>query len=117
MKLLADENFPPSLISELQKKRHNVRRIQRAAKGISDLKVREIAVKENRIIITFDGDFLRTESSFGLVSTMLFDFPNVEPKEVIPYLDLIIKTISQLKKKKKPFIARYSKLGLEILPS
>lgn len=77
MKLLADENFPPTLISYLQKKRHDVKRIQRSAKGISDTKVREIAKKENRIIITFDKDLLN--EGILTVSIMLFDFPNMKP--------------------------------------
>ena len=36
MKLLADENFPPSLIAVLQKKRHDVKRIASFLNGALD---------------------------------------------------------------------------------
>lgn len=113
MKLLADENFPPSLISYLQKKRHNVKRIQRSAKGISDVNVYEKAAQENRIIITFDKDFLTRKQN--PVSVMIFDFPDMVPDEILPYLDMIIQVISSLKRRKKNFIAVYSKKGLEMI--
>ena len=106
MKLLADENFPPTLVSWLQRKRHDVKRIQRSAKGIVDLSVRERAIKENRIIITFDKDFLTTGAE---KSVMIFDFPRMNPEEIIPYMDGAIVKISKLRRKKKPFIAVYSK--------
>ncbi len=113
MKLLADENFPSSLVSYLQRKRHNLKRIQRSAKGISDIRVREIAQKENRIIITFDQDFL-TKNDPGInINVMLFKFPNLKPEEIILYMDKIIQAISDLKKRKKSFLATYSKAGLE----
>lgn len=108
MKLLADENFPPSLIAELQKKRHDVKRIQRAARGISDINVRLKAFKENRIIITFDRDFLKTKQERKAVSVMLFSFPEYTPEEIVPYLNGAIEEIKKLKKKKKPFTAIYS---------
>lgn len=115
MKLLADENFPPTLISYLQKKRHDVKRIQRSAKGTSDISVREKAVKENRVIITFDKDFLKAEGEERLFSVMIFDFPNMQPIEILPYLDAIVKAISDLQKRKRYFTAAYSVTGLELL--
>lgn len=114
MKLLADENFPPTLISYLQQKRHNVKRIQRTAKGVSDISVRERAIKENRVIITFDKDFLKSEQTEKLFSVMIFDFPNMMPAGVIPYMDSAIKSIVNLKKRKKRFAATYSTNGLEL---
>lgn len=115
MKLLADENFPPTLISYLQKKRHDVKRIQRSVKGTSDISVREKAVKERRVIITFDKDFLKTEGKERLFSVIIFDFPNMQPVDILPYLDATIKAISNLKKRKRYFTAVYSVAGLELL--
>ncbi len=114
MKLLADENFPSSLTSFLQKKRHNIKRIQRTAKGVSDLNVRERAIKENRVIITFDKDFLRSDEK-KLFNVVIFDFPNMMPKDVIPYMESVIKSITDLRKRKKYFTARYSVEGLELI--
>lgn len=113
MKLLADENFPPSLISYLQKKRHDVKRILRSSRGTSDISVYEKAVKENRIIITFDKDFLIEKSPIS-VSVMVFEFPDNKPEEVLLYLDVIVQVMTNLKRKKKHFVAKYSKSGLEL---
>lgn len=111
MKLLADENFPPSLVSYLQKKQHNVKRVQRSARGISDSDVFELASRENRIIITFDKDFLKLKKP--TVSVMILEFPNLQPEQIAPYLDEIIQAIKNLKRKKR-FIGIYSKSGLEL---
>lgn len=115
MKLLADENFPPSLISYLQRKRHDVKRIQRSAKGTSDVNVYTKAVKENRVILTFDKDFLTKKDRLTSANVMIFDFPSLLPEEILIYLDKIILTITGLKRKKKPFLASYSKAGLELI--
>lgn len=115
MKLLADENFPPSLIARLQKKRHDVKRIQRATRGISDINVRFQALKENRIIITFDKDFLKIEHGEEAVSIMLFSFPQFTSEEIAPFLGGAIDEIKKLKRKKKPFIAIYSEEGVTLI--
>ena len=115
MKLLADENFPPTLISYLQKRRHDVKRIQRDLRGVSDSAVLEKALKESRVIVSFDKDYLRSEKVETQVSTMILDFPNVKPEEIIPFMDEIINVIIRLKRKKKHFIVCYSKDGLETI--
>lgn len=113
MKLLADENLPPSLVSYLQKNKHDVKRVQRSLHGVSDLIVKEKAVLEGRIIISFDKDYLQSVEGEDKVSVMVLDFPKFKPEEVIPYMDKIINAIKQLKRKKKPFIAYYSETGLK----
>lgn len=112
MKLLADENFPPTLVSYLQRKRHNIKRIQRTARGAVDVTVSERAQKENRIVITFDKDFLKKEVE--VKGVMIFDFPKMKPEEIIPYMDEAIDEISHLNRKKKPFVAIYSKKGVQL---
>lgn len=115
MKLLADEDVPPTLISYLQKSRHNVKRIQRSMHGVSDSIVREKAFLEKRIIISFDKDYLKSVEGEESVSVMILDFPGFKPEEIVPYVDSIISAINTLKKKKKPFVACYSEAGLEII--
>lgn len=113
MKLLADENFPPSLISELQRKHHNVKRIQRALKGISDISVLKRAQIENRVLITFDKGIVANKQEKLGVSVMVLDFPSLKPEQIAPYLDDILQVIIRLKRSKKTFKAIYSKKGLE----
>lgn len=115
MKLLADENFPPTLISYLQKKHHDVKRIQRSAKTTSDTNIKKKATQENRIILTFDKDFLKTEEREELFSAVVFEFPYLEPEAILVYMDKAIESISRLKKRKKHFTATYSAVGLEPL--
>lgn len=112
---MADENFPPSLIAILQKKRHDVKRIQRAARGISDVNVRLRAFKENRTIVTFDRDFLKAKHEEEAVNVMLFSFPNYTPEEIVPFLDGAIEEIKKLKKKKKSFTAICSEQGVTLI--
>lgn len=83
--------------------------------GVSDLVVREKALKDKRIIISFDKDYLKSVEGEEKVSVMVLDFPKFKPEEIIPYMDKIINVISQLKRKKKPFITSYSEGGLEII--
>ncbi len=114
MKLLADENFPPTLISYLQKKHHDVKRIQRSAKTISDLSIKKLAVQENRIIFTFDKDFLKKEGG-RLFNVVVFDFPYTEPNDILVHMDKAIESINRLKKRKRYFTTVYSVAGLELI--
>lgn len=115
MKLLADENFPPSLVSYFQKKRHDIKRIQRSSRGVSDATVREKALLEKRIVISFDKDYLKSVDKPKKASVIVLDFPNTKPYGIIPHMDKIINAIVTLKRKKKSFVACYSKVGLEII--
>lgn len=116
MKLLADENFPPTLISYIQKRRHNIKRIQRSTKGISDSSVRDQAIKENRVILSFDKDFLKQDNKkLVLVSVVVFDFPYTKPVDIITYMNNVISEITRLKKRRKYFTAIYSIQGLRLL--
>lgn len=115
MKLLADEDVPPTLVSYLQRKRHNVKRIQRSMHGVSDSAVREKAFLEKRIIVSFDKDYLKSVEGKEDISVMVLDFPGLKPEKMIPFMDSIISAVNTLKKKKKPFVACYSEAGLEVV--
>ena len=56
-KFLADDNIPKSVVQRLRELGYDIVRASEYAKGLSDKEVAFIAVKENRIIITFDSDF------------------------------------------------------------
>lgn len=114
MKLLADEDFPPTLVSFFQKKHHNVKRIQRSTRGVSDTSVEEKAIRENRIIVTFDKDFLKKRLKQDIFSVIVFDFPYLKPTTILPYMNNAVESIIKLKRRKKYFTARYSSAGLEL---
>lgn len=57
MRFLVNENYPFPSISLLRKKGYDVKSIAENQFGISDNEVIDIAIKENRIILTFDRDY------------------------------------------------------------
>lgn len=61
MRFLANENFPDPSILLLRDAGHDVRSIRTDHPGISDQQVIAFAQAEDRIIITFDKDYGRTD--------------------------------------------------------
>lgn len=59
MKILADENLSQSIIKKLQKAGFDVLDIKRKSHRYQDKVLLKQAEEENRIIITFDTDFLQ----------------------------------------------------------
>ena len=70
MRFLADENIPDSLVRLLAADGHDVTSISRDASGASDTVVLARAVREARILLTFDKDF--GEMALGAGSTTAF---------------------------------------------
>ncbi len=58
-RLLADENIPQTVIIALREKGYDIASVWELRPGMSDEEVVELAIKESRIIITFDKDFGR----------------------------------------------------------
>jgi len=58
-RLLADENIPRTAITTLREKGYDVASAWELRPGMSDEEVVELAVRESRIIVTFDKDFGR----------------------------------------------------------
>jgi len=56
-RLLADENIPRTVIVTLRGKGYDTVSVYELRPGMRDEDVVELAVKERRIIITFDKDF------------------------------------------------------------
>ncbi len=57
MKFLANENFPAASVMALRSLDYDVSSVAEDVPSISDEKVMEIAIAENRTIITFDRDY------------------------------------------------------------
>jgi hypothetical protein len=57
MRFLANENFPGAAVSALKAAGHDVVWIRTASPGITDREVLKWAVREERILLTFDKDF------------------------------------------------------------
>lgn len=81
MDFLANENFPLPGIRRLRGAGHDVAAIASEESGISGEEVLERAVRESRVILTFDRDYGRLIFEFGLPA------PPEEPAERL--LDLL----------------------------
>ncbi len=57
MKFIADENFPLPSVRILSAARHDVVAVAQASPGIADETVLERAVREARVLLTFDRDY------------------------------------------------------------
>lgn len=98
MNFLADENIPSSLVRALRGAGHTVKDLKEERLfGIHDKKVIELARKENRIILTYDKDFLHyIQLHQPKVGMIILRFRNQQPKKVIPLvLSFIQSSLSQ----------------------
>jgi predicted nuclease of predicted toxin-antitoxin system len=57
MRILTDENIPLLAVHALRTAGHDVHSIRESARGISDIEIAEIGLREDRLILTFDKDF------------------------------------------------------------
>ena len=57
MRFLADENFPGNAVTALQARGHDIVWIRTAAPGSKDEEILAWAVREERVLLTFDKDF------------------------------------------------------------
>ena len=85
MRFLADENIPRDAVTELETAGHDIVWVRTVAPGSKDEDVLALAVREERIILTFDKDFGELAWRTGLpVSTgiVLFRLPMPASTEV-----------------------------------
>ena len=57
MRFLADENIPGDAVTELETAGHDIVWVRTVAPGSKDEDILALAVREERIILTFDKDF------------------------------------------------------------
>jgi len=91
-KLLANENFPYSSVVILRNAGFDVLSISEEHSGITDNNVIEIAIKENRTILTFDKDYGELvfkygyQPSQGIIYFRLEEFTPHEPGVYLVFL-------------------------------
>jgi predicted nuclease of predicted toxin-antitoxin system len=85
MRFLADENFPGAAVAKLQAAGHDIVWVRTAAPGSKDEDILAVAVREERIILTFDKDFGELAGRAGLPMSsgvILFRLPMLAPTDV-----------------------------------
>lgn len=89
MKFLADEDFPIFGVKLIDNAGHDIRSIRLDSPGIEDEEVLELALKEGRIILTFDKDYgeLIYHKGYtpppGLIFFRLITYYPQEPAEIL----------------------------------
>lgn len=84
MNLLANENFPLSSIEVIQRNNFNIKSIATDFSGITDQEVMEIALWEDRTILTFDRDYGELIFKYGYkpsAGVILFRWDQFRPTE------------------------------------
>lgn len=92
MKFLLDENVPNMCKKELEAYGYtDIKRINDFGKGLPDNKVFEIAVKEERTIITIDTDFhsFKELHHYGIISIS---------GKILDKVGIIVKTLRQIER-------------------
>ncbi|OGE27643.1 hypothetical protein A2867_01460 [Candidatus Daviesbacteria bacterium RIFCSPHIGHO2_01_FULL_40_11] len=111
MKFLADEDFPKPLVIKIISAGYSVKTVQqKALQGSSDEIVANLALKEKRIILTFDKDFLKNQTKH--LSVIIFSFPKIPTSEIILLIGNFLEDLKQFKLSKGT-VLKFSKHGLE----
>jgi predicted nuclease of predicted toxin-antitoxin system len=85
MRFLANENFPGSAVAALDAAGHDVVWVGTSAPGSSDPEVLASAIRDQRILLTFDKDFGELAKASGLpiaCGVILFRIPMPRPENV-----------------------------------
>jgi len=85
MRFLANENFPGAAVRALEEAGHNTVWVRAMAPGASDHEVLAWAVREERILLTFDKDFgelARTSALPAMCGVVLFRIQMPKPEDV-----------------------------------
>lgn len=101
MQFLANENFPFPSIKLLRAAGYDIKSIAEDFQGITDPEVIQIALKENRIILTFDknyGELLFKNTVATPPAVVFFRFKGLEPI----YAGTILKSILESQAVKLP---------------
>jgi hypothetical protein len=83
MRFLADENFPGTAVAALRTDGHDVSWVLTEAPGKDDRAVLAWAVRQQRVLLTFDKDFgeLASDPSLAATGVILFRIPPGKPAE------------------------------------
>jgi predicted nuclease of predicted toxin-antitoxin system len=98
LRLLADENIPRTIVTNLQRAGHDVLHILDVAAGADDLRVEQLAARERRAILTFDKDFgdLALRRGVARSGVVLLRFTPADPAEAASLVSVAIATVGDV---------------------
>lgn len=94
MKFLADENFPITAFNILRESGYDIKHIAYEMHSVADTDVIDFAIQENRIILTFDGDYGTLIFKFGYrpPGVVYFRLENITPDEPARFVMSIVRS-------------------------
>jgi predicted nuclease of predicted toxin-antitoxin system len=94
MRLLADENFPRSLVEALRTDGHDVLWVRTDCTGWSDVRLLNLAESESRIVLTLDKDFwqiaLQRRVPVKQSGVVLFRIHPATPEMLEPFVRVFV---------------------------
>jgi len=93
--LLADENFPGSVLRGLAAAGHDILSVAASSPGISDLAVLELACRTGRRLLTFDADFGELVFSRGAPAPTAILYFRLHPIVTEEVLQLALRALAQ----------------------
>lgn len=103
MKFLADENVPQTIIRYLRAHGHDTTDIKRTVhRGDSDQKLLVLTTVEERILITFDTDFVTPVYLPQTAAIVILHFPRVRPADMLPKIEQLLQALAS-KRLKRPY--------------
>ena len=96
-KLLADENIPKTIIDKLRGQGYDVLSLLEIRPGMSDDEVVDIAMRESRIILTFDKDFGRIALlKPEIPGVVLLRIPLLNPAYILKRIVAVLENVEDL---------------------
>jgi predicted nuclease of predicted toxin-antitoxin system len=98
MKFLADENFPITAFRLLREFGHDIKHVAFEMPSVADTDVMDLAIAEDRIILTFDGDYGTLIFKFGYrpPGVVYFRLTKISPDEPAYILMNLVKENLQI---------------------
>ena len=116
MKFLADENVPQTIIRYLHTHGHDTIDVKRTAhRGEPDGRILTWSAEEDRIVITFDKDFVTPVYLPQNAAIVILHFPRVRPINILPKVELLLNALAS-KRLKRPYRILLQKESLTVLP-
>lgn len=116
MKFLADENVPQTIIRYLRAKGHDTTDVKRTShRGEPDQKLLAMSSAEDRILISFDKDFVAPVYLPQNAAIVILHFPRVQPVDILPKVDQLLRALAS-KRLKRPYRILLQKESVVVLP-
>lgn len=102
MKFLVDENIPHSLITFLKKRGYKIIDVKNSKYShLDDIRLIEVAVKNNYIILTLDKDFLTFKREDFDLKCIIFNIRSLNIKYLQSYLTMLLSKHRSVLKRKR----------------